>query len=417
MENLIISYALKASVAIILLYGLYALSFRKDTFNKTKRFYLLFIILFSLLYPFCKLNISATSDIVIYQAILPQIEITENTSPGSQLFTMRLIGLLLLISISGIVILFFRFLLQLSGVLNLRLKNGYQNIGNYKIINLDETIIPFSFFRWIFVPYDSFEEEDLGLMVEHEKQHANQHHSLDILLCELFCILFWWNPIVWLLKREMKINLEYLADEGVLNKGIEAKKYQYLLLQVIKPNINMQIVNNFNVSQLRKRITMINKKKTSGFMSVKYLLALPVVTFMLVGNAQNTFSKQKEKITVTSLSESTATSQDELFPFVSVEIMPQYPGGDNALMDYISTNIKYPEEAVRDNVQGRVVIRFVVSKTGTIKDVTIIRSLDPRCDEEAKRVVEGMTKWIPGKQNSKVVDVYYTLPILFKMKK
>lgn len=265
MASLIISYVIKASLAMILLYGLYALCFRNDTFNKTKRFYLLFIILFSLVYPFCKLNISSGNDIAIYQAILPQVEITNNASDtADSVFSLGLTELLIFIIIGGIVVMLSRFLIQLSGILKLRWKDRSRNSLNYKIIKLDKPMAPFSFFNWIFVSNDGLKEEDLEVMMAHEEEHVDQYHSFDILLSELFCILFWWNPIAWLLKREIKINLEYLADKGVLEKGVEAKKYQYLLLQVIKPSATIQIVNNFNVSQLKKRITMINKKELQG---------------------------------------------------------------------------------------------------------------------------------------------------------
>ena len=418
MENLIISYAVKASLAMILLYGLYVLCFRNDTFNKTKRFYLLFIVLFSLVYPFCKLNIATAGNIAIYEAILPQIEVTDNLPVANdQTFALGMNNLLLLFFFSGIVVLFVRLFIQLLGIIKLRLINYSQTSLNYRIISLDKTITPFSFFNWIFIPTNGFKQEDVDVMMAHEEEHADQFHSFDILLSELFCILFWWNPIAWLLKREIKINLEYLADKGVLEKGIEAKKYQYLLLQVIKPSATIQIVNNFNVSQLKKRITMINKKRTSGILSFKYLLALPIIALMLIGNAQNTFSQQKEKVEIASLTENPTTSEDQLPPFVMVEQMPQFAGGESAMMQYIGTNLKYPESAAKENIEGRVVLRFVVTKTGDIKDVSVIRSLDSRCDEEAMRVVRAMPKWTPGKQGGKDVDVYYTLPVLYKLQK
>ncbi len=418
MENLIISYAVKASLAMILLYGLYVLCFRNDTFNKTKRFYLLFIVLFSLVYPFCKLNIATVGNIAIYEAILPQIEVTDNLQvDNDQTFALGMNDLLLLFFFSGIVVLFVRLFIQLLGIIKLRLINYSQTSLNYRIISLDKTITPFSFFNWIFIPTNGFKQEDVDVMMAHEEEHADQFHSFDILLSELFCILFWWNPIAWLLKREIKINLEYLADKGVLEKGIEAKKYQYLLLQVIKPSATIQIVNNFNVSQLKKRITMINKKRTSGILSFKYLLALPIIALMLIGNAQNTFSQQKEKVEIASLTENPTTSEDQLPPFVMVEQMPQFAGGESAMMQYIGTNLKYPESAAKENIEGRVVLRFVVTKTGDIKDVSVIRSLDSRCDEEAMRVVRAMPKWTPGKQGGKDVDVYYTLPVLYKLQK
>lgn len=102
-------------------------------------------------------------------------------------------------------------------------------------------------------------------------------------------------------------------------------------------------------------------------------------------------------------------------PFTSVEQMPQYPGGDAALMKYIASNLKYPTIAAENGVQGQVIIRFVVTKDGSISDVQVLRSLDASCDKEAVRVVKSMAKWIPGKQNGRAVAVYYTLPVRFKL--
>jgi protein TonB len=104
-------------------------------------------------------------------------------------------------------------------------------------------------------------------------------------------------------------------------------------------------------------------------------------------------------------------------PFVSVEQMPQFPGGDAELMKFIGSNLKYPTIAAENGIEGRVVIRFVVTKEGSVSDVQVVRSLDPSCDKEAVRVVKTMPKWVPGKQNGRNVPVYYTLPVLFKLQK
>lgn len=101
--------------------------------------------------------------------------------------------------------------------------------------------------------------------------------------------------------------------------------------------------------------------------------------------------------------------------FDIVEVMPQFPGGNSELMRYLGTNIKYPTIAAENGIQGRVVLKFVVSKDGSISNIQIVRSLDPSCDKEAIRVVKGMPKWIPGMQNGHPVAVYFTLPVLFKL--
>jgi len=103
-------------------------------------------------------------------------------------------------------------------------------------------------------------------------------------------------------------------------------------------------------------------------------------------------------------------------PFVTVEQMPTFPGGETEMQKFIGQNLKYPVVAQESGIQGRVTVRFVVSKTGAIEDVTVIRGIDPSCDKEAVRVVKSMPKWIPGKQNGLNVPVYFTLPIVFRLK-
>ncbi len=102
-------------------------------------------------------------------------------------------------------------------------------------------------------------------------------------------------------------------------------------------------------------------------------------------------------------------------PFIGAEQMPQFPGGEKELMSFISKNLKYPAVPAENGIQGRVVIRFVVSKTGDVTDVQILKGLDPSCDKEAVRVVKAMPKWIPGRQNGRTVPVYYTLPVTYRL--
>ena len=102
-------------------------------------------------------------------------------------------------------------------------------------------------------------------------------------------------------------------------------------------------------------------------------------------------------------------------PFTTVEQMPTFPGGEGELNAYISKNLKYPVTAQENGIQGRVTIRFVVTASGEISDVKVMRGIDPACDKEAVRVVKTMPKWVPGKQNGRNVAVYFTLPIVFRL--
>ena len=111
----------------------------------------------------------------------------------------------------------------------------------------------------------------------------------------------------------------------------------------------------------------------------------------------------------------TKAPEAEEKPYTMVEQMPQFPGGDRELLSFIAKNLRYPTIAQENGIQGKVFVRFVVSATGDVKDVKVMRSLDPYCDKEAIRVIQSLPKWIPGKQNGRNVPVYYTVPITFKL--
>ena len=112
---------------------------------------------------------------------------------------------------------------------------------------------------------------------------------------------------------------------------------------------------------------------------------------------------------------STAQTKKNDMVFDVVEVMPQYPGGPIAMLKYLMENIKYPEQAMKEGIQGRVAVRFIVEKDGSISDVKPILSVHPLLNKEAVRVVESMPKWTPGKQNGKPVRVRFNVPVMFKL--
>jgi len=419
MENFLIIYFLKVSFAILLFYGLYILCLRNDTFHKVKRFYLLFIVIISVIYPFSSFStfFYVYENLAIYQIILPEVTTSNNQLPVEGAFYMNIYTLILSIILSGAIVLFLKLIFQIYKIVRLRMTNNSSGYQNFSLIKLDNNIAPFSFFRWIFTPIDFSSAEDEKTIIAHEQIHVEQYHSIDVILYELFTILFWWNPIVWLLKKEMKITLEYLADEGTLSKGFEPKRYQYLLLEISNYNTGIYIANNFNVSQLKKRIIMINKRKSCNYKLYKYLFVIPLGLFILSANATNVTKTAAKLIELPVESKELQTPEKKTQALNVVEVMPRFPGGEAAMMKYISENLKYPESAIKDQTEGRVIIRFVVTETGAVTDVEVMRNVSPDCDAEAARVVKEMPAWTPGKQDGKNVSVYYTLPIQYKLQK
>lgn len=416
MEHTIIPYLIKASISLALFYGLYMLLLRKDTFFRLRRFYFIFSIAFSLLFPFLMIKVTAKEEVPVQIPVywLSQIEVSAMPAQQVSVIDWKLIALFAIGAVSLIYAL--RFIMQLFCILKLKVSHDSEKLDTCCIVKIkDRNVSPFSFFRWIFIGSQIDGEEKLKEIIAHEMVHVRQLHSVDVLLAEIVCILFWWNPFVWLLKKEIKINLEYLADEGVLKEGFSPKEYQYILLQVSNVNTGIPIINNFNVSQLKKRITMMNKNRTSLGKATKYLLLVPVVFVLLLGNAVQASPDIADMITIPFVNDGQQVPQKKGDVYVTVDKMPEFPGGLNAQQRFIGQNLKYPVEAQEKGVEGRVIVRYVIRSTGDITDIEVIRGVYPSLDEEVVRIVKAMPKWIPGKQNGKAVDVYYTLPLIFKI--
>ncbi len=428
METQIITYLLKASLSFVVFYLLYLLCFRNDTLLNIRRFYFLAIILFSISFPFINIQLNQEQYSALPEFLLPAAIVTANTT-GESSFYGNVFDFSLLQIVLGVIffissILLLRFIVQVFSLI--RLKKGLKQKSDDKcqyIYLVEKSSSSFSFFNWIFLnhPEGDIENDEV---IAHEKEHAKQLHSIDVVLIELTCIVFWWNPIVWMIRSEMKTNLEYLADRGVVNNGYDSYKYQYTLLQTINNNTGIPFINNFNVSQLKKRIAMMNKQKTSIFESAKYLLSLPLIAGLLLincslsgalqDNSNSTQLNLNEEVNQESLLVYSDSNQNDR-PFTTVEIMPRYPGGDDEMFKFIGENLKYPESAEKANIQGRVIIRFVVDKEGNVIEPKVLRGVDPACDAESLRVISMMPKWTPGKQNGKEVAVYFTIPIIFKI--
>lgn len=421
MDHTILLYLAKVSVALALFYGLYILCLKKDTFLRLRRIYFLSAIFFSLLFPAVTIEISATSTapVQIPTYWLSEIEVGNavDAEASSETFLSTwtiVLAILVVVSVFCAI----KFFVQLFSLLKLRVVNETEKLSTYRIVKMkDKRTSPFSFFNWIFINSEAHNEVELAEIIAHEQIHVSQHHSVDVVLSEILCIVFWWNPFAWLLKKEMKLNLEYLADKGVLESGFDSKEYQYILLQVSNRSTGIPLINNFNVSQLKKRIKMMNKKKSSIITSIKYLLVVPVGAALLLGNAvQATTSLESFSIDgISEVMDGDQVPQKKGDVYVTVEQMPAFPGGLDAQTRFIANELKYPAEAQTKGLQGRVTIRYVVKSTGEISNVEVIRGIDPLLDNEAVRVVKSMPKWEPGKQGGKAVDVYYTLPIVFRL--
>ena len=172
-------------------------------------------------------------------------------------------------------------------------------------------------------------------------------------------------------------------------------------------------------------MSMKNKQNTNSFAGYKYLLFVPLAFALVFMNSCKRKPKvQKQEMEGTRVVVKAESPEDTAQfknaestekTYVVVEQMPAFPGGDAALMKYLSENIKYPEAAEKAGEQGRVVVNFIVEKDGAISNVNVVRSVTPTLDAEAVRVIKAMPKWVPGKQDGQSVRVKYNVPVSFKL--
>lgn len=422
-----LAYFLKINVAIALFYAFYRLFFYKDTFFTWRRAALLCFFAISAVYPLLNIQtwiteqepMVAMADLYA-DIVLPEFTITpEQATSDWKTLLLQTVGFAYW---GMVIVLAIRFFIQLAGIIRLAFRCRKAKIGNTNVHLLRQASGPFSFFHWIFIHPTSHTEDELSEILTHEQTHANQWHSIDVLVSEIVCIFCWFNPFAWLIRSEMRINHEYLADRKVVTSGYDRKTYQYHLLG-LKQNqpAAANLYNNFSVLPLKNRIKMLNRKRTRNIMRSKYLMFIPVTALLILfsnctntGKEESTEEKAEVKYIPTEVKPDTVDIDNAVFDMV--EEMPEFKGGNKALMDYLAANLQYPKGAETKGTQGRVIVQFIVNTDGSIDDAKVVRSVDPELDAEALRVINGMPKWKPGTQKGEPVRVKYTVPVVFRLK-
>ena len=294
-------YFLKINVAIALFYAFYRLFFYKDTFFAWRRTALLCFFAVSAAVPLLNIQhwivqqepMAAMAD--LYAAVvLPELTLTpQPETDWRQLMADGIVFAYWLVA----ALLALRFLFQLAGIVRLARRCPTQKIDGTTVHLLPRAEGPFSFFRWIFVCPDAHTGDELHEILTHERTHARQWHSIDVLTGELACIICWFNPFAWLMKREIRTNLEYMADEKVLETGHDSRTYQYHLLGLSHHKAAATIYNSFNVLPLKKRIIMMNKRRTRAIGRTKYLMFLPLAALLMIVSNIEAVARATQKIT------------------------------------------------------------------------------------------------------------------------
>lgn len=417
---MILPYIIKSAMALALLYTCTMPLLEKETFHRLNRILILGCLIMSFAVPLVHFTggTNPTVDMVRQAVQLPEVLIDGD---AKELSVWSWADIMTCIYIIGAVAIF-----TMTVVQTVRLTKQLRqcehitdNRGN-TIVLTDCATSPFCLFHYIVMSRDDY-ANNRNYILTHEQEHIRLGHSIDLIILQAATIIQWFNPFVWLIGKNLKAIHEFEVDEAVLNKGIDATQYQKFLVIKAVGNRLQPFANNLNKESLKRRIIMMNQKKSNRWMMLKALFIIPVATLAVSVFASTTdMSSMAKAVNTTANSISTnnmQTKQSDKKTFTVVEEMPEFKGGVSAMMEFLSMNMKYPQAAVKAKLQGRAVVGFVVRKDGTVSDVHITKSAGYAVlDEEAMRVVKAMPEWEPGKQKGKPVNVKYFVPITFRLK-
>jgi TonB family protein len=411
-------FVLKIVLSTGTFYLIYAIMLKRLTFFKINRFYLIISLLASIAASAINYQAPVTLGSNGVSGIIELKQVVVGEQALAKSFDWSFFIQAIMISVAAFFAL--KLIIQIATILRFYLTGEKFSFEERIVVSCPELKTSFSFFNWIFIDRNKLESTDFQKIFMHEQAHSRQVHSADILMFEIMGMLLWFNPFYWLLKRALKETHEFLADKAVIEHVADASSYRILLVQSTIGDRYFAMANNFNYSIIKKRLKMMTKQKSSRWQMLRFAMVLPVIAAILM-----VFSCGKTEVQVPQVAQKTTEKSGEVSlkngstdrVFEVVEDMPEYPGGETALRNFLATNIKYPEAARNLGIQGRVFVRFVVTSTGDVRDVTIARGVDPVLDKEATRVVQKMEKWKPGMQKGKPVSVYYTVPISFVLSK
>lgn len=417
---MILPYIIKSAMALALLYTCIIPLLEKETFHRLNRILILGCLIMSFAIPLVHFTggTNPTVDMVRQAVQLPEVLINGNAKEQS---VWSWADIMTCIYIIGVVAIFL-----MTAVQTVRLTKQLRqcehitdNRGN-TIVLTDCATSPFCLFHYIVMSRDDY-ANNRSFILTHEQEHIRLGHCIDLVILQIATIIQWFNPFVWLIGKNLKAIHEFEVDEAVLNKGIDATQYQKFLVIKAVGNRLQPFANNLNKESLKRRIIMMNQKKSNRWMMLKALFVVPVATLAVSVFASTTdMSSMAKAVNTTANSISTnnmQTKQSDIKTADDVEVMPEFKGGNKAMREFLMMNVKYPQTAAKAKQQGRAVVEFVVRKDGTISDIYIVKSAGYAVlDEEAMRVVKAMPAWEPGKQKGKPVNVKYFVPITFRLK-
>ena len=445
-------YLIKWALALTLLYSLYGLTLRRETFHTLNRAVLLIILVVSAVLPlfhiplghetwlsqgFERLENALAADSAPDETFLSgqstqirrlhdddaaiaqssscnrTITMQQSNKPGSFHWPTVFMGTYTLVTIAF----WLTYLHSLVGFIRLiRRSTLIEERDRVHILSSPELKNSCSWMRWVLL---ANEDGSTPSILTHELAHVRLGHSWDKLLCELTCRTLWWLPFAWMLREDMNDVHEFEADRAVLRTGIDIRAYnQLLILKAVRPGLQ-PVVNAFNQSRIKKRITMMFKPKSNKWRAAKVLYLLPVMALTLVAFAkpnEKTIISQKEKtLTIPPLDiDINATlKEDSIYDYVDIPAHPNKVGDEAWWIEWVATHTITPEEAANSESQEGAFLALIIEKDGSVGPFTILRSSNSHLSDQILRSLPPLPgNWVPAMRQGKPVRQRLILHIL-----
>lgn len=406
-----ITYLLKSGVLLLIFFAVYKLLLENERMFRFNRVYLLGSLIFSFVIPLQLFSIKPLFSTPISVVQLDGIVIQTNEKVLDQInYYQILIYTLGIIYALVAIVLIFRFIKNLYSFYKNIKYNQIQIVNDQKIVLVKESILPHSFWNAIFINNDEFENGKIpSELIAHEEAHIKQKHSLDILFIEVLQILFWFNPLIILYKKAIKLNHEFLADQAVNEQFESVSTYQNLLLDIAYNKTNIALASNINYLITKKRFLMMTKEESPLKIILKVFTVGIVSVLMLFIFSTDAVAQEVSKV---------ENQSKDFLMTTDVDVQPQFPGGILEFYKLVGQNYRIPEELSKNKTNGKVYLQFMIEKDGSLSEITILRDkLGYGAGEEAVRVLKLSPKWIPASDKGKPVRVMYSLPITIQPSK
>lgn len=415
---------LACSAVLMLLYGV--LFDRRVSFAFC-RTYLLVSTVAAVVIPLLRIpvwsavTVAAESEIVVGEILSAVV------ADGSGTVAVGVREIVIIVYAGGVILSLAAMAVQLRNIWCLARGGELLRERNPRIVRTAESISSFSFFDTIYLSRE-IAGDDVKAIVAHESSHIRHRHSVEKVAMQLLRALMWWNPFVWIAQRRLTEVHEYEADADVLSEGYDVNDYITSILKSLL-GYSPDIANSFRDSLTIKRFKMMTTKKTSRYALLRTLAVLPVAAallcaFSFTAKAEPTAVPVPEAETAVPVAESVAPEAEATQPqepqkddvLMRAEVMPKFNGGDvQDFRTWVMSQIHYPESMVKGNIQGQMLVSFVINKDGKLTDFQIVKELHKDASEQVAGIFSKSPLWTPGMDNGKAVSVKFLLPLDFRL--